>query len=221
MSYDSIDLYYRKKRVPYFNLINKSTEKKRLKKKFIQFNTYLSSYGLSFDKIEISNKVKEDFKLNIVENPTAIVTNNNKVAICQTARDIALMSERSYSSFRKILNPIAKLPSLRKCNIYKKRVNRFWIIGHNKMGSFIKDPISKIKFICQKYLDKISNFNPPEQVKDNTFKILISGDGVNITNTHLKILNFTFSLTNDGDLSRRGFYTLGTFLSVLLHKSTI
>lgn len=219
MNHESIEISLRRGRVPYFNLHNKSTEKKRIKKKLIQFNNYLNTYGLSFNNIEISNQIEDDFRLEIAEVPKMYQTIKEKSAICQTARDEALMSERSYNKFRKILSPFAKLTSLKRCNAYKKILNRFWLIDNNNMGSYIKEPISKIKFVCKKYLEKISKLSPPGQVKENTFKILISGDGVNITKTNLKIINFTFSLINDANLSRRGFYTLGKFFLFLSFQS--
>lgn len=83
------------------------------------------------------------------------------------------------------------------------------------MGSYIKDPTSKIKFVCEKYLEKLGKLIPPEKVKDNTFKILLCGDGVNLTRTHLNILNFTFSLVNDEDLRLGGYYTLGKNFFIL------
>ena len=51
MNHESIEISLRRGRVPYFNLNNKSTEKKRIKKKLIQFNNYLNTYGLSFNNI--------------------------------------------------------------------------------------------------------------------------------------------------------------------------
>ena len=214
MSYDSIELNFRRFRVPYFDLIDKSKEKRKIKKKLDQFNKYLNSYGLGFNKIEISKQTVNNYMLDIETNTTQ-ETEQSKAAICQTAKDVALMSDKSYIKFRNTLSPFSKLSSLEECNIYKKRVNKFWNISGNEMGSYIKDPASKIKFVCEKYLEKLSKLTPPEKVKDNTFKILLCGDGVNLTRTHLNILNFTFSLVNDEDLSLGGYYTLGKNFFIL------
>lgn len=219
MSYDYIDLNFRKSRIPYFKLSHKLDQKAKLKKKLDQFNTYLKTFGLSFNKIEIvsiesekDKKIKDckkDYKFDIVEKPTGT---SNEAAIFQTARDLSLMSERSYLSFRDIVKPIVKLPAISKCNEYKKKVNSFWPLRNNELGSYIKDPSSKIKFVCQKYLADKKRLNSGFQVKDNIFKILLCGDCINVTRTNLSVLNFAFSLLNSGDLSRKGFYALGKFL---------
>ena len=209
MVYDCIDLNSRIRRVPYFSLVDKLKEKKKLKKKLDQFNTYLKSYGLAFNKIQIYKhdiNNEKDFDLEIESKEPAGI---DKVALCQTARDVSLMSEKAYNKFRKTINPIAKIVSLAKCNAYKKKVNEFWAIGNNLYGSFILEPLKKITDVCEKYIDKMGKKTPPEPVKDNTLNIQLCGDGVMITKTHLNILNFTFSLLNDIDLSLNGFYSLG------------
>ena len=67
-------------------------------------------------------------------------------------------------------------------------------------------------------MEKLGKSN---QVKDNTFNILLSGDGVSLTKTQINILNFTFSLLNDGDLSLRGFYILGKINYSILLKLNV
>ena len=222
MNHESIELNLRK-RTPYFSLRDQLNEKRKIKKKLIQFNKFLNSYGLRFKTIDICPQLNQtnEFDLNITEDPTTV----DKVAICQTARDVSLMSERAYLKFRETISPIAELPSLDKCNAFKKQINKIWPLSvdetdepdtekiynpsdSNKMGAFIGEPILKIKFVCQKYLEKLK---PPETVENNTFKIMICGDGLQITKTHLNMLNFCFTLLNDGDLSHKGFYTLGKY----------
>ena len=161
------------------------------------------------------------FALDITEDITV-----NEAAICQMARDVALMSEQSYIKFRKRISPIAKLVSLKKCNAFKKQINQIWPLNieesenpdaddiynpseSNRMGASIAEPLEKIKFICSKYLEKLASQTPPEMVVNNTFRLMICGDGVQITKTHLSLLNICFTLLNDGDLSHKGLYTLG------------
>jgi len=117
------------------------------------------------------------------------------------------MSAVAYKRFVKTISPITKLSSLYKCDGYKKRMNSFWTIKSNSMGNYLEDPVSKIKFVCQKFLRKIKQNNGI--VKDNIFNILLSGDSLSLTRTNTNLLNFTFSLLNDGDLSYQGFYSLG------------
>ena len=220
MNHESIELNLRR-RTPYFNLRDQMNEKKKIKKKLLQFNKFLNSYGLEFKKIDIAqvNQAAGEFQLYIKQDvPTA-----DAAAICQNARDVSLMSERSYVKFRQTISPIAHLPTLRKCNAYKKQMNQVWPLNtdesdqvnpddiyspneSNKMGASIAEPLKKIKFVCEKYLAKKRTQNPA-----NDFRIMLCGDGVQITKTHLSLANFCFTLMNDGDLSHKGFYTLGKY----------
>ena len=221
MNRETIELSLRR-RIPYFNLRDKQNEKIKIKKKLVQFNKFLNSYGLGFEKIEIKRmNPTNKFALDITEDITV-----NKAAICQMARDVALMSEQSYIKFRKKISPIAKLVSLKKCNAFKKQINQIWPLNieesenpdaddiynpseSNRMGASIAEPLEKIKFVCSKYLEKLASQTPPEMVVNNTFRLMICGDGVQITKTHLSLLNICFTLLNDGDLSHKGLYTLG------------
>lgn len=213
MNHEYIQLNLRKNRVPYFNLYDKMKEKRKIKKKLDEFNNFLYTYGLSFSNVEITT-IQDNYNLTIAKNRTI----DKQAAICQTAKDLTLMSERSYNIFRKALLPNINLSSLLECNLYKQRVNKIWLIGDNDMGSYVKEPVEKIKFVCSKYLEKLGKSN---QVKDNTFNILLSGDGVSLTKTQINILNFTFSLLNDGDLSLRGFYILGKINYSILLKLNV
>ena len=221
MNRETIELSLRR-RIPYFNLRDKQNEKIKIKKKLVQFDKFLNSYGLGFEKIEIKRmKPINKFALDITEDITV-----NEAAICQMARDVALMSEQSYIKFRKRISPIAKLVSLKKCNAFKKQINQIWPLNieesenpdaddiynpseSNRMGASIAEPLEKIKFVCSKYLEKLASQTPPEMVVNNTFRLMICGDGVQITKTHLSLLNICFTLLNDGDLSHKGLYTLG------------
>ena len=82
-----------------------------------------------------------------------------------------------------------------------------WPVATNEYGSYIIDPKAKIAFVCTKYLEKLTELD--EVMTENVFNVMLSGDGFNITKTHMNALNFTFSLINDGDLSHKGFYVLG------------
>ena len=210
MNHDTIELNLRRGRIPYFNLRNKLEQKITIKKKLDQFNNYLNTFGLSFSKIDIT-PVQNNFKykLSIFEKMSMDTIDSEEDAISQRAKDLALMSDKSYKIFRNTLGLHSNLASLRKCNKYKKKLNKLWAIRDNDVGSYVKDPIKKIQYVCQKFIEKNISKNPDFQIENNIFKVLISGDGINVTKTHLSLLNFTFSLINDGDLSFRGFYTLG------------
>jgi len=203
--YDEIILNLRWGRTPFFDLNRKDNEKVKIKKKLEQFNVFLNTYGLSFKQKEISNfDNQNDFALNITEN----LVQNNNAAICQTARDEALMSERAYNKFRKKIKPFAKLASLTKCNHYKRLISSYWQIQNTSCGAFVSDPIQKIKFVCEKYLTC-----NPGALEDKCFNIFLCGDGFQLTRTHLNILNFSFRLLNDSDLSLNGCYVLGMYIN--------
>ena len=154
MNYESIELTLRR-RIPYFDLKDKQNEKRKIKKKLIQFNKFLNSYNLGFESIEIKRmNPTQKFALNISQDLPTL----------QTAKEIALMSEKSYLKFRSIISPITKLPSLKKCNAFKKRINQIWPLKieetenpdpediynpsePNRMGASIAEPLEKIKFV--------------------------------------------------------------------------
>ena len=215
MSYEFLDFNLKRKRINYFNLRDKFREKRKIKEKLRQFNNYLNTYGLKFSNIEITSKNENnDFDLSIEE----IIPEKKKAAICQTARDKASMSERSYKEFRNTIKPIANLATLAECNAYKKKLNIVWPIrslsddlneNETYQGAFIDEPITKIKFVCQTFLEKLNAEDKKKKIENNTFNLLLCGDGLQITKTHLNLLNFCFTLINDGDLSHNGFYTLG------------
>jgi hypothetical protein len=203
MPYDCIDLNLRLKRIPYFSLVDKQSEKKKIKKKLLQFNKYLQTMGLCFEKISVSpDNQNNDFKLEM-KRTESIQTESTKT-ICQNIKDIGLISDRTYKKLRETLKPIVRLSSLQTCYTYKKKVDNIWPISENAFGSFVADPKSKIEFMCHKYLEKLD-----QPFNGSVFNILLSDDSFNVTKTQINALNFTFSLLKDGDLSHNGFYVLG------------
>lgn len=119
-NYDEIIINMRWSRRAFFQLARQDNLKMKIKRKLIQFNNYLNSYGLKFKNIEIIQRDDiNDFNLKIEENLT-----QDEAVIFQRARDTALMSERSCIIFRTI-KPVAHLISLAKCNHYKRRLNQY------------------------------------------------------------------------------------------------
>jgi hypothetical protein len=212
MSYEFMEFNLRRQRVNYFNLRDKMRQKRKIKDKLKQFNNFLNTYGLQFNNIEITSLNSNIFELTIEQD----IPETQKAAICQTARDNACMSERAYKDFRKTVKPLANLATLAECNAYKKKLNEVWATSavsddENKsyIGTFIDDPVQKIKFVCRTYIERIRKHDPEQNVENNTFNLLLCGDSLQLTKTHLNLLNFCFSLINDGDLSHNGLYTLG------------
>jgi len=146
------------------------------------------------------NNQADDFDLNIRPDIETVDT----AALCRIARDISLMSERAYLKFRETLSLIAELTSLDKCNAFKKQINQIWPISFdeadlpapekiynpsesNKMGIYIAEPMEKIKFCVPKVFRKMK---PLVTIDDNTFKIMICHDVLQIKKTHVKMLYF-------------------------------
>ena len=161
-----------RKRINFFQLVDKSKQKRLLRKKLTKFNEYLKTYSLSFKNIEITNTESvQNFDLRIKQN----MKNQESAAICQDASDIVMMSEVSYSKFRSAIKPYAYLPPISKCRSHKKLVDQEWPLEKfvsplsNWDGAFIKDPILKIKKVCISFL---KNQTP----EDDTFKNLLCGD---------------------------------------------
>ena len=48
--------------------------------------------------------------------------------------------------------------------------------------------------MISKYLNKLTSQTPKGVVVNDTFKIMICGDGIQITKTHLNLLNICFTL---------------------------
>jgi hypothetical protein len=215
MPHDSIELNLRNDRIPYFDLINKPRTKNKFRKKLIQFNNYFLTFGICFDKIScksvqyrVTTDEANDFEFSIQEKAKQEdIIDNSK--ICQNARDKACMSNKAYKIFRETIQPIAKLASLESCVLYKKKVDSFWSIKTNTRGSFIAEPGDKISYICSKYIEQQDPAYCAKNIVNNTFNILICGDSFQLTKTHTNVLNITFCLLNDGDLSHNGFYILG------------
>jgi len=197
MPYLSIDLNMKPGRLPYFNLIHKQTEKLKFKKHLTKYDTYLRTFGLGLDEVKI-RKIDDNeenngsFKLDIIEERKSIDT----ASLCQKVRDIASVSEKSYTRLRKTLLPITKLASLKKCNMFKRKINEIWQLGYNSLRSYIKNPKIKIKSVCEQLIKRLKT-EEFYNLTNNTFNILLYGDGIQISKTHINIVNFCFSLIDE------------------------
>jgi len=80
--------------------------------------------GLGFEKIDISpDDNSNNFKLNMHRH--RVIQTKSAKEICQNLRDSGLISERVYKLIREELEPIARLPALRTCLTYKKKLILF------------------------------------------------------------------------------------------------
>ena len=130
--------------------------------------------------------------------------------IIQEAKDRANMSEKNYIRFRKTCSKINsfKLPSLFKLNEFKFRLNKFFTIIKNEFGFYV-EPDEKIKWILNKLYHK-ENF----KLKNNIFRLHLSGDGMAASKTRVNLINFTFRVLNENNQKTSSHYILGNFLLV-------
>ena len=76
------------------------------------------------------------------------------------------------------------------------------------MGSYI-DPFEKINFTIRKIYQKLNSV-----IENDTFNVHLSGDGMQLTKTKLNLINFTFKILNENNLSPNSIYTLGNFFLI-------
>ena len=180
---------------------------------FIPLNIYFKSLGLQIHKIELKKYTtgepatsSKEFKkvLTIQESFTAKEIPDY---MCQEARDTANMSERKYNKFRKVVNQLGgRLASMYSSNLIKTQMSKFYTILPNALGFYVK-PKEKVNFVLTKIFEKLGRM-----IANDTFDLLISGDGLQLTRTHTNTVNFTFKVLNEKDPS--AIYTLGKFLIV-------
>ena len=82
------------------------------------------------------------------------------------------------------------MPNYEAVNKLQLYLNYSFSIKSNNDGFYI-DPVKKIKFVCEKFLNKNPNFSKTK------FKIKLSADSTSITRTDIKLLNVTFNLLDD------------------------
>ena len=177
---------------------------------FIPLNIFFKSMGLQIHNIELRkytvgeqaispNKFKK--VLTIRESFDAIAIPDY---VCQEAKDSANMSERKYTKFRKIINLLGgRMNSLYGNNKLRRQMEKFYTILPNSLGFYVK-PREKVNYVLNKIYEKLNR-----NVVNDTFDLLISGDGLQLTRTHTNTVSFTFKVLNERDSA--ALYTLGNF----------
>jgi hypothetical protein len=120
------------------------------------------------------------------------VNEDMKVYSWMAVKELTNMSERKYILIRKFLlkNCIEKIPSLERLSTLSRSIDNSFIIYPNDYGFFL-DPSQKIKFVCEKFLERNEDFS------NRKFKIRFCADGVTINKKHLQCLNLAFTLLDD------------------------
>ena len=87
-------------------------------------------------------------------------------------------------------------------------MNFFFPIIHNTLGVYVNAE-EKIKYVIKKIYEDMSI--QTKRITD-TFHIHLSGDGMGISKTKTSLMNFTFKVINENNLSTSGLYTLGIII---------
>ena len=166
---------------------------------------FLLPHGLEFRRVEIGPNDEqeeiENFKCDVV----FINPNDDEVSLKNVIyiKDKNNISDDTYKSLRNELK--LKLPSLYELKSEIVKYDQMFEIMENPKGIYI-DIKKKLKEIISKKKNKL-------QIKeDNILHIIFSADGAQIIK-HKLILNFTFTVLNEGKLAETasGNYTCGLF----------
>ena len=224
-------------RQKYFQLCSNSRDKLMRKNIFLEvfyyLELFLKTFGLQFNKIELvecndnlaniidriqSTEANKKLQYEIFKKKLVIqqsydsnpICTDNELFILQGARDHANMSEIAYTKYNREISKITKTKPrpFKKVNVFKKKMNLFFPIIHNTLGIYVNAE-EKIKYVIKKIYEDMSI--QTKRITD-TFHIHLSGDGMGISKTKTSLMNFTFKVINENNLSTSGLYTLGIII---------
>ena len=129
-------------------------------------------------------------------------------------KDKYSMSDRAYHSLRSTCGLKLHLPSINKIREHRAKIDLRFNILTNEKGVFVSAE-SKISHRVEAFFERKYKTRHPQIVNDFTDEIIhirLAADGTNIGRC-LKLLNFTFTILNEGprSLTASGNYTLGIF----------
>jgi hypothetical protein len=173
---------------------------------------YCTNIGLNLKNIECElidhiSDSSNSIKVNITSSLTdSAKSTEQKIFDALKLKDELNLGRRDYIKLRNMLGK-DKLPSHYSVLIMEKQLDMFFTVRNNSHGYYIGDPLSKIKFVCEKFLKEHN------QVENNTFLIKLAGDGTRITKNLVDLLNYTFTVINDENLAKtsKGNYDLGEY----------
>ena len=204
------------KRVRYFDYANE-TSRCRIKTDFIKnilvyLNIFFNSFGLALHKIELKEHTSnETASIEKIHQMLSIKRDHNNSddiklpLVIQEAKDRSNMSEKNYIRFRNACSKIKdfKMPALFRLNELKFKLNNFFSINKNEFGYFV-EPEEKIKWLLEKIYYKKNKI-----IKDNVFRLHLSGDGMAASKTRVNLINLTVRILNDGSQKTSSHHTLG------------
>ena len=200
-----------RKRVPFHKMKDQSNQKDvhltTLRNLLEPARIYAASIGLYLNEVafDTTNNLKRYIKIDTGD-PNV---NDEDQRLLEQAylQENNLISQRKWTTLRNGLHWVKGISSINNIIAFKKQIDQTIQLTHNNYGVYV-DPVAKITNVCKKFLEK------NKVIRENTFVIKLSGDGTNITNSMLKLLNFTFTLINDEKTAKScaGNYILGIFI---------
>ena len=157
---------------------------------------FCDKIGLKIQEIKLTpNDDDQRFvptKLNVVP---MNVNEETRVYKYMIVKDLLNISDKKYILLRKFLkiNYIDHLPGIKRVNKQKTKIDESFILYYNDFGFFF-DPAQKIKFVCEKFLERNAEFAKSGTKK---FKIKLCADGVTISKKNVQCLTFAFTLLSD------------------------
>ncbi len=209
---------YSKIRKPFFQLCSRLQRKykKELKKDFKTQTSFLKDLGLAMINAELrpceevdeeTHDVKVKIKRYEEDEPKATV---NSLLYYKDKHSI---SDRAYADLNRKCH--LEIPTIYKLRNRRQELDNLFQIHDNSMGVFVSLK-EKLTFRIGCYFDrKYGQYidNPGfTEFKDPIIHVKLSADGTNIGRS-LKLLNFTFTILNEGDKARKaqGNYTIGIY----------
>jgi len=213
---DETERFLRRRRRKYFDCDSENQRINRNRIRDFLEGSYLErfcqSIGLKVKEIRLiaiePENQETDHPTKVIVNE--ILSNDYKIEQLLIAKDLTNMSRRKFRLWRQILKKIFfdKIPNWRDVEEKQHEINNIFPLISNQKGFFL-DPNQKIKYVCQKFLERNEEFVENDE---RNFKIKLSADGVTISKKNIKLLNFTFSLINDE------FNCMGVYHTYILGK---
>lgn len=172
------------------------------------FQEYLDTFDLMITKVELGKKI-ENHKLEIkINEPEAKIQAKEKTdekLVSVQAKDSCYISDRNWTNLRQIFKIKTSLYGIKKL---KKQLEIFELIEVE--NGFYINPEQKVTFVVSKIIVDL-HIKPEDAIV-----LKLSGDSTNLTKPALKVLNFTFTCLNQGQMAKTsaGNFILGWLLII-------
>jgi hypothetical protein len=183
---------------------NQYKQKALILKKSEELSEFCRSFGLKINELILAandeNPTRAKISIKVPRDAKSVTFDYMK------AKDLTNMSNHHYCQQRSQLLNVQKMPGIKKILKLQYELNDFFEINNNNFGFFCS-PEQKIKFVCEKFLDKKKSFSC------TSFKIKLSIDSTSISKKNVILLNVSFNLMDDHESSSNvnGTFILGSF----------